>query len=895
MTKFQTSDLSILLRLFSVEGRKVFVFAEDRGIDRSGNFPIHVFHETDSILAADHAVWLVSDSSFIRRFGHAVKFDQIILLSSTANRLDGFHQHSFRGICNPDQTLRWIYPTELRRPTFLNLYNAGTWKGRLYEKLVKLSFALGLRSLPSSMSFSIYSRSSTTLRNILQQIAHEQYSIFTGTIGINRKCIVEVNTQGRTSHFIKIPMNSHSGLLIRNEKQMLNAMKNSGFKSMTTPRVLQVEEMDAEVVENIKPGKIVRGTEFTSVHANALTELYLKNLTAEKIRSAEFMERILQNIYLAKRNLSKKPMPIMQQLLDKLQALQKSIDVSTTIHLGMSHGDFTPWNMYSSENKLHVYDWELARRDSPLLFDVFHFIFQREVMLKKSSFEKIEAEIRKALDHQAFRELIKIFNIQPELHYRLYLLSTISYYLNVYLMQDKLHPQAMWLLETWDEALNGALPVNESVSQRRVFIRNFFKQIKDRKYAMLKFIHASVEDIPEYSDLDILVMKEDLPSYLNILNRQKGLLKTKVHPKSYMTTVELYFEDQSYVSLDLIHAFRRKSIDYLEPKKILRSAQTTSEGIRVPEKRFCFEYTWLFYTLNGASMPQRYVQYYSQLEHIARGQILNHFHSSFGVRCDGLEQLFAYKSKHHTSVLQSLNRVSVNSVLNKFSKLLVYAADTFRDTISRKGIMITLTGVDGAGKSTIIAELQQLLQEKFRKKVVVVRHRPSLFPILSAWKHGKEKAEQISVSNLPRTGTNRSTVSSVFRFAYYYTDYLFGQFYIYFRYNLRGYTVLYDRYYFDFIVDGRRSNIHLNEKVTRSLYRLLIKPKVNILLFAPVDDILRRKQELNAEAIRDLTNGYRHLFEKLSIHSSEAMYVPIENTDKDNTLRVIEEAIVRAA
>ena len=167
--------------------------------------------------------------------------------------------------------------------------------------------------------------------------------------------------------------------------------------------------------------------------------------------------------------------------------------------------------------------------------------------------------------------------------------------------------------------------------------------------------------------------------------------------------------------------------------------------------------------------------------------------------------------------------------------------------------------------------------------------------ILSAWKHGKEKAEQISVSHLPRTGTNKSSVSSILRFAYYYTDYLLGQFYIYFKYNLRGYIVLYDRYYFDFIVDGRRSNIHVNQKVTKVLYRLLFKPEVNILLFAPVADILSRKQELDETAINDLTNGYKKLFNKLSIHSASAVYVPVENTDKLNTLRVIEEAIVRAA
>ena len=135
MTKFQTSDLSILLRLFSVEGRKVLFFAGDRGIDRSGNFPIHVFHETDSIPAADHAVWLVSDSSFIRRFGHAVKFDQIILFSSTA-KPTGWFSSAFvpRNLqSGSDLALDLSYGSS--SSDILNLYNAGTWKADCTKNL----------------------------------------------------------------------------------------------------------------------------------------------------------------------------------------------------------------------------------------------------------------------------------------------------------------------------------------------------------------------------------------------------------------------------------------------------------------------------------------------------------------------------------------------------------------------------------------------------------------------------------------------------------------------------------------------------------------------------------------------------------------------------------------
>ena len=895
MSRFQNSDLSILLRLFSGEGKKVFVCSDDKGIDHNSPFPIHVFHREESIPDSGHLVLLVSDSGFLDKINDLRKFDQVFLISGEGKSIHGFHHYAFHGVCNPDKTLRWIYPCDLQKPTFLNLYNAGTIKGRIIQTLVKLAFRFGLRSAPASLSFSLYSRQPSRLDNLLQQVKHYQYSIFTGTIGVNRKCVVEINTKGNTTHFIKIPFSSHSGLLIRNEKQMLNIMKSSGFRSMETPQVLHVEEMDAEVIENIKPEKIQRSIEFTHLHAGCLVELYLKNLTVDKVRSTEFMERVLQNIYLAKGNLVKNPLPVAENLLEKIRQLQKSIDMSATVHLGMTHGDFTPWNMYAGEKKLYVYDWELARRDAPVLFDVIHFIFQREVMINKSSIEKIEAEIRKAFDQPALKELIRIFNIDTELHYRLYLMSTISYYLNIYLLQEKLHPQAFWLMEAWDEALSRTLPVNSTTSMRRVCIRNFFRQIKNRKYALLKYIHASIDDLPEYSDLDLLVAKEEVPGILTVLKRQSGVIKTNVYKKSFMTTVELFFEDQSFLSLDLIHTFQRKALNYLDAGKILRSATTNAEGIRVPEKRFCFEYTWLFYTLNHSSVPERYIRYYSQMDSVVRGQILNHVHSSFGLRCDGLEDLFQYKISMQNQVMTAIRNLHANNTVRRIQSALSYAIDTVRDLINRRGFVITLTGVDGAGKSTIIAGIEQMLQEKFRKKVVVVRHRPSLFPILSAWKHGKAKAEEISVSKLPRTGTNKSTLSSLFRFIYYYTDYLFGQFYIYFRYNLRGIIVVYDRYYFDFIVDGKRSNIHMNPKITRSLYKLLFKPEVNILLFAPVEDILKRKQELDAQTIHELTENYRELFERLSMRSKDAMYVPVENTDKQETLRVIESAIVRAA
>ena len=117
-------------------------------------------------------------------------------------------------------------------------------------------------------------------------------------------------------------------------------------------------------------------------------------------------------------------------------------------------------------------------------------------------------------------------------------------------------------------------------------------------------------------------------------------------------------------------------------------------------------------------------------------------------------------------------------------------------------------------------EIRQKIEKQLRMPVVVLRHRPSILPIISAYTMGKEAAEQKAASTLPRQGKNNSTLSSLLRFAYYYTDYVLGQFYIQVKYVLRGKVVVYDRYYFDFINDSKRSNISLPNWFTKSIHLL---------------------------------------------------------------------------
>ena len=110
---------------------------------------------------------------------------------------------------------------------------------------------------------------------------------------------------------------------------------------------------------------------------------------------------------------------------------------------------------------------------------------------------------------------------------------------------------------------------------------------------------------------------------------------------------------------------------------------------------------------------------------------------------------------------------------------------------------------------------------------------------------------------------------------------------MYLKYILRGKIVVYDRYYFDFINDAKRTNILVNKKVATALYCFVIKPKLSIFLYADVETILTRKQELNAADIYEMNKNYNSLFTALKLNSKKSRYTCIENNKLDNTIAAV--------
>lgn len=426
---------------------------------------------------------------------------------------------------------------------------------------------------------------------------------------------------------------------------------------------------------------------------------------------------------------------------------------------------------------------------------------------------------------------------------------------------------------------------------RKVFIQDLFDYLKDRQYLLLKFTENELAAIDDFSDLDLLLPDQNWKSIENFAAANAHVEKVDSYVQSSMCQLFIYFADGGFLQVDCLFQLLRKNIVYLS-NDYLFSQQVEKAGIKTYTTFCLFEHLVLFNLLNCSGLPKKYLDYFQAFSPRDQAMLLNQFGKKYHFPISSFQQMAEFNPHLRQHCLNFLQQIPINHWINKNRLALRYLKDSMQALRKQRGFLISFSGVDGAGKSTILEATRLLLTQKYRKKTIVLRHRPSLLPILSSFRYGKAQAEQRAATRLPRQGNNRSTVKSLLRFAYYYLDYLLGRAYVFCKYQLRNYIVLYDRYYFDFIVDSKRTNLQLNTALPKWLYRFVQKPTCNFFLYAPVEIILSRKKELSPEAISSLTAKYQDLFQDFS-NQYDQHYFSIHNIDKEETLHYISQQIKR--
>ena len=565
-------------------------------------------------------------------------------------------------------------------------------------------------------------------------------------------------------------------------------------------------------------------------------------------------------------------------MVRKIKTLIENCSEDEKIELSLSQGDFTQWNMYESNGKIALYDWELASFERPKGFDYFHFIIQQGVLVDHKSWATIYQDIKRECVSEFGNQLFN--NDLDELndYLKWYLITNCLHYLKIYSEQPKWHVQIDWLLQVWNEALN--LFMVEEKTSRELVIMDVFDLLQNQEYAALKFNNGFPEQLSIYSDIDLVINKKTNQLLVSFLKNHALVSKITLNQRSFMNTVQVFLKEGTLLSLDLIWQLKIKNLQIMDANQIIANHFLNEYGVKNASSMDTARFIMLFYILNNSEIPVKYLEY-----EIA-------FQNSKSPLDLILKDHFGKTTINKENVLNFIKNNRNNKNILGLKNTINYYTDTMKNSINNKGFIITFSGVDGAGKSTVIENIVLRIEKQLRKPVVVLRHRPSILPILSVWSKGKEQAHLDVIEGLPRQGKNKSALSSFIRFSYYYLDYLLGQFVVYFKYILRGKVVIYDRYYFDFINDSKRSNIVLSKKLTSFFYNFLLKPEFNFFLFADADIILKRKEELSKATIEKLTADYHDLFESLQSKSNTLVYQSINNIDLEVTLNQVVKTIL---
>jgi thymidylate kinase len=189
--------------------------------------------------------------------------------------------------------------------------------------------------------------------------------------------------------------------------------------------------------------------------------------------------------------------------------------------------------------------------------------------------------------------------------------------------------------------------------------------------------------------------------------------------------------------------------------------------------------------------------------------------------------------------------------MDNLNGLPVFEPATHR-LISKRCPWITLLGVDGSGKSTVLAELEQALAATACSGLFVLHRRPQLvYRTATASSEG-------SIEHYGKAPHGR--FRSAVKLAAMWLDWLVGYFVLIRRRRAQGILVVADRHsLLDILVDPLRYRYGGSPRWVETAVCLLPMPDVIVLLDAPTAVLQSRKQELSPTQAAYLRQNYLKL------------------------------------
>lgn len=185
----------------------------------------------------------------------------------------------------------------------------------------------------------------------------------------------------------------------------------------------------------------------------------------------------------------------------------------------------------------------------------------------------------------------------------------------------------------------------------------------------------------------------------------------------------------------------------------------------------------------------------------------------------------------------------------------------------KKNKFIIFLGVDGSGKSTVIRELEKLLEISYRFHFCPIK---------------RYNFDNSKINNTPHTQKVYNTALSIIKILFLIIVFNYG-YIVNIKSNLLLGHVIADRYFYDLLIDKQRYRIKISDKLLDRLIKLIPKPDYVVLIIGNPKELYLRKQEISLSEIDKQQNRaikYFQYVDKKNVYNSS------NNTAKDIAFQI---------
>jgi thymidylate kinase len=427
-------------------------------------------------------------------------------------------------------------------------------------------------------------------------------------------------------------------------------------------------------------------------------------------------------------------------------------------------------------------------------------------------------------------------------------------------MRDKPHllvDSPMTMPERDCAVADGVEPVETGAQSTPDFLRRLFRLLNE--FGVRYCVIHSWEKLPEHlgSDLDLAVHPADKARITSIIEALRASNYSAYHWSNYITNGHSFYfywvagGKVNTVPVDIIFEDRRSGM-------IMGSGEEFVAGrirhgdfwIASPEMEF--SYLLVKKASKGKVSPSQILRLqclaerlgHESAERIVGKVFRKDLKTKIVAAClDGsIDQVF-----------RDLDGKSWQTALSQRPlKTVRYWAGQFRRAIWRasqpSGIMVSVLGPDGVGKSTVLEGLASQFSVSLRRRSLF-HWRPQ---VLAKRKDNRPVTD-------PHGQSPRGSLASMLYLSVFFADCWAGHLFVIKPRLVRAGFVQFDRYFHDVLVDPRRYRYGGPKWFAKFLCRLLPEPDLVILLDANEDLILSRKTELTRAEIQRQRQAYGEL------------------------------------